>query len=378
MKSASLIIASSESDSNLYYACRFLVPDPVIYFEIAGKKHLVLSDLELDRARLQASVHRFHSLAGFSKKIRARRDRKSHPVYAMIVDEIFKENRVKKITVPSNFPSQYFVSLKKMGYQLTVKPDPFYEARLVKSIEEKNYVRQSLACVEKALGDAVVLLQKSKIKGKHVYYGREKVTSEMLRGIINTRLMELGCVATHTIVASGVQGSYPHHEGSGPILAHTPIIFDIFPRHSHTLYWGDMTRTMVKGKPSPTVQKMFQAVLKANRVGQAMVAPGVTGAAIHQTTSQTMEKMGFKTGKIDGSVQGFIHGTGHGVGLDIHELPSVSPAGGPLKPGHIITIEPGLYYRKHGGVRLEDVLFVTKKGAERLTHFPTFLEIDKS
>ena len=65
MKSASLIIASSESDSNLYYACRFLVPDPVIYFEIAGKKHLVLSDLELDRARLQASVHRFHSLAGF-------------------------------------------------------------------------------------------------------------------------------------------------------------------------------------------------------------------------------------------------------------------------------------------------------------------------
>lgn len=376
MKEASLIIASSEADSNLYYACRFSVPDPVIYFEISGRKHLVLSDLELDRAKLQASVHHFHSLHSFALALKARKDRSSHPVYALIVDEIFSEKRIKKITVPANFPSQYFVSLKKLGYLMAVKPDPFYEARLVKSVEEKKWVRQSLSHVEKALGDAVILLQKSKIKGKHVFYGKERVTSEMLKSVVNTRLMELGCVGNHTIIASGRQGSYPHHEGSGPILAHTPIIFDIFPRHSTTHYWGDMTRTMVKGKPSLTVTKMFKAVLKANRTGMGMVAPGVSGSAIHKKVAETMEQMGFKTGKIDGAVQGFIHGTGHGVGLDIHELPSVSPAGGPLKAGNIITIEPGLYYRKHGGIRLEDVMYVTKTGAERLTKFPTFLEID--
>ncbi|MDO8520236.1 MAG: Xaa-Pro peptidase family protein [Deltaproteobacteria bacterium] len=378
MKQASLIIASSETDSNLYYACRFLVPDPVIYFEIAGRKHLVLSDLELDRARLQAKVHHFHSLHAVASKIKKRKNRGSFPTYALIVDEIFKSKGIRQIIIPGNFPSQYFAALKKLGYQLEIKPDPFYEARLVKSQEEKKWVRQSLAQVETALGDAVKLLQKSKIKGRHVYYGKEKVTSEILKGVINTRLMELGCVANHTIVASGAQGSFPHHEGSGPILAHTPIIFDIFPRHSRTLYWGDMTRTMVKGKPTPYVKKMFQAVHKSNRLAMNMVASGVTGAAIHKKAADTLLEMGFKTGKLDGAVQGFIHGTGHGVGLDIHELPTVSPAGGMLKPGHVITIEPGLYYRKHGGVRLEDVMYVTKTGAERLTKFPTFLEIDRT
>lgn len=377
---ASLIIASSEEDANLYYASHFLVPDPVIYFEIEGEKNLILSDLEIDRARLEARVDHLHSLSHFLRRMRSNghHPRKGIPIYALVVDSLFKKRKINTINVPTNFPAQYYVSLKKLGYSITIKTDPFYENRLVKSIEEKNYVQGALQKVEKALKEALLILEKSKIKGNKIYDGREIITSETMQQVINTKLMELGCVASHTIVASGRQGSLPHHGGSGPLVAHTPIIFDIFPRDSHSRYNADMTRTVVKGRPSPVAKKMYAAVLESNLKAQEKVSEGVLGSEIHQEVVSVIKSYGFKTGKINGRMQGFIHSTGHGLGLDVHEPPSVSPVGGPLKKGNIITIEPGLYYEKHGGVRIEDVVYVTRTGCETLTKFPTFFEIDRA
>ncbi len=377
---ASLIIADSESDSNLFYACRFSVPDPVIYFEIKGKKHLVLSDLEIDRAKVQAQVHYFHSLSEWMPKVREHRHRTKPGMaaYALVVDLLFKKYRIKHIEVPTTFPSQYYVALKKLGYQLTVKPDPFFPARLVKSLQEKKHIRHALQQVEFTLKETFQLLEKSKIKGNKIFYGKELVTSEFLKTFINTRLMERGCVASHTIVASGAQGSLPHHEGSGPIIPHTPIIFDIFPQHSQSHYHADMTRTVVKGKPTAEAKKMYAAVLEANLKAQAKIKAGVTGAEVHQVAADILLKHGFKTGKSGknkGRLEGYIHSTGHGLGLDVHEPPSVSPAGGVLKPGHVVTVEPGLYYKKWGGIRIEDVVYVTPTGSEPLTHFPRFFQL---
>jgi Xaa-Pro aminopeptidase len=380
-KTAILLIAASENDSNLYYACKFLVPDPIVYFEAKGKKHLILSDLEIDRAKEQAQVHKLLSLSQLSREIiqaKLPEKFKGHPSYALIVHHLFKKMGIRKIVVPTNFPAVYFDSLTRLGYRMEIKPDPFFEGRLVKTLEEKKNIRQAVACVEIALGETVTFLQKAKIKGKRIYAGKELVTSESVRSMLNTRLMELGCVAHSTIVASGTQGSLPHHHGHGPLLPHTPIIFDIFPRHSETLYWGDMTRTMVKGKPSDTVRKMFNAVLEANKRSMEKVKPGANTADIHQTAVDCLEKYGFKTGKLNGRMQGFIHSTGHGLGLDIHELPSVSTRKTILKKGHVITIEPGLYYEAHGGIRLEDDVYVTADGYEKLTRFPKFLEIDRA
>ncbi len=377
MKPATLIIASSESDANLYYASRFVVPDPVVYFEIGGKKHLVLSDLEIDRGRLQAKVHVFHSLSDVAKRVPQSLKGKGYPSYALIVHALFRPKKIKQIIVPSNFPSQYYVALTKLGYRLTIKPEPFFEQRLIKTDVEKKNIRHALAQVEKALGETLKFLQNTKIKGNRIYNGKEVVTSELLQDKINSRLMELGCVANHTIIASGIQGSLPHHEGAGPIIPHTPIIFDIFPRHAASRYHADMTRTVVKGKPSDMVKKMYQAVLEANLKAQSVVRAGVTGKFVHETAVKQIEKKGFKTGPMDGSMQGFIHSTGHGLGLDVHELPTVSTQGGKLKAGNVVTIEPGLYYRKYGGIRLEDVVYVTKTGSIPLTKFPRKLELDQ-
>lgn len=375
--SATLIISASEADSNLYYACRFLVPDPIIYFEIGGKKHLVLSDLEIDRAKMQATVDKILSLSALSKKIQKNPKHTDLPAYARVAHVVFSEKKIRELVVPADFGSRYYEAFKKLGYKITVKPDPFFEARLCKTKEEKNCVKRADKHVANALWKAVAFLQEAKIRGNRIFHGKTVVTSQLVRQLIDTDLMKNGCVASHTIVASGVQGSYPHHEGHGPLLPHTPIIFDIFPRDSHSRYWGDMTRTMVKGKPSETVRKMFNAVLAANKTATALVKEGVDSQKVHIAAQKTLEKAGFKTGMIDGRMQGFIHGTGHGLGLDVHELPSVSSRGAILKAGNIITIEPGLYYEKHGGIRLEDDLYVTKTGSERLTNFPKVLELDE-
>jgi Xaa-Pro aminopeptidase len=78
---------------------------------------------------------------------------------------------------------------------------------------------------------------------------------------------------------------------------------------------------------------------------------------------------------IDGKPQGFIHSTGHGLGLDVHEAPRVSKLSQQLKAGHVVTVEPGLYYEKLGGIRIEDVVYVTKTGCEVLTRIPKIFEL---
>ena len=382
MPHAHLIIASSEADANLFYATKFIVPDPAVFFEVEGKKHLVLSDLEIDRAKHQAKVDVIYSLSEISEKVfKKEKETKDEtraglPLYARVVDFLFLELGVKEVVVPGTFPALYFNALQKMGYALTVKPEPFFEARLVKSAEEKNSIRKAALAVEEALRETLLFLKKTVIRGDRVYDGNNIVTSEMLRTMVNVELMKRHCVATRTIVASGVQGSLPHHEGEGPIIPNTPIIFDIFPRDADTLYCADMTRTVVKGKASPMVQKMYDTVIKANQQAMKLVAPGVDSTKIHEEAEKVIQENGFETKKENGRWEGFFHSTGHGLGLDVHELPSVSKRGSILKEGHVVTIEPGLYFEKHGGIRIEDDVFVTANGFECLTQFPYFLEVD--
>ncbi|HLP75481.1 MAG TPA: M24 family metallopeptidase, partial [Candidatus Paceibacterota bacterium] len=99
-------------------------------------------------------------------------------------------------------------------------------------------------------------------------------------------------------------------------------------------------------------------------------------ADVHKTVQDYFISQGYRTGRRDGRMEGFFHGTGHGLGLEIHEAPRIGTNSlGVLKPGHVVTVEPGLYYPELGGVRLEDVAYVTERGARNLTRFEKELEI---
>jgi Xaa-Pro aminopeptidase len=176
-------------------------------------------------------------------------------------------------------------------------------------------------------------------------------------------------------VACGNQGCDPHESGHGPLRAYTTIIIDIFPRDMKTGYFGDITRTVVRGRASEAVKKLYAAVERAQEIAFQKLRAGVNGKDVHDAVHKSFTDAGYKTGRVRGRMQGFFHGTGHGLGLEVHERPRVSVVSEALRAGHVVTVEPGLYYRGVGAVRLEDVAVVGERRSRNLTRFPKVLEI---
>jgi len=106
--------------------------------------------------------------------------------------------------------------------------------------------------------------------------------------------------------------------------------------------------------------------------------PGVSGKDIHQAVVDFFKAKGFETVTGGGTTpRGFFHSTGHGLGLEIHEAPSLSlRSEAPLQAGHVVTVEPGLYYPEWGAVRLENVAALSENGCQNLTKYPLFLEVE--
>ena len=193
----------------------------------------------------------------------------------------------------------------------------------------------------------------------------------MINGVIAGR----GGVAADTIVAGGNQGCDPHETGHGPLRAHQTIILDIFPRDVRTGYWGDLTRTVVRGRAREAVRKLYDTVQRGQELAFARLRAGVDGKEIHDAIQSLFRENGYLTRRYHGRMQGFFHGTGHGLGLDIHELPRFGGVSEKLPAGSVVTVEPGLYYWGLGAVRLEDVALIQARGARNLTRFPRVLEI---
>jgi Xaa-Pro aminopeptidase len=213
-------------------------------------------------------------------------------------------------------------------------------------------------------------------KNRRLRYQGSPLTSEKLRAIIDTAILREGGQANRTIVAGGRQGCDPHESGHGPLRAHEPIILDIFPRSQTTGYFGDMTRTVVRGRAGDAVRKLFDTVLRGQTLAFGKIRAGVPTTEVHKTVQAFFDLQGYKTAKRAGGMEGFFHGTGHGLGLEIHEAPRMSVnSTGVLQSGHVVTVEPGLYYPGIGGVRLEDVALVTETGFRKLSRFEKVLEL---
>ncbi len=365
---ALLHYAASETDADMYYATGFLAPDAFAWFRAGGRDHLLASDLEIGRAREEARVDVVLSLTEF--RDRARRAGAKHPGMADILAAALRSRRVLRAAVPEQFPLGMAEALRRRGIRLEPRPTPFLPERVVKSPSEVRALRDCQAATERAVALAFDRLRKARIRGSRIVEKGRALTAEDMKRTIDVALMEDSCIAKNTIVACGDQAVDPHNRGSGPLRAHLPIVFDVFPRSATTGYFSDMSRTVVKGRPSEAVRRQFHAVLEAQEMGIGMVRAGVNGRAVHEAIQRRFEEQGYRTGPRNGKMQGFFHGTGHGVGLDIHEAPRVGGVDDLLPEGSVVTVEPGLYYPGVGGVRIEDMVLVRKGGCRNLTEFP--------
>jgi Xaa-Pro aminopeptidase len=174
------------------------------------------------------------------------------------------------------------------------------------------------------------------------------------------------CLSFPAIVATGPRSALPHASPTRQKLGTSDFTL-IDWGVNEGQYMSDLTRILVTGKISPKLQKIYAVVLKAQLAGIDAIRPGVACEEVDRVARNIIAKAGF--GKQ------FGHGLGHGTGLNIHEAPRLAQGQATiLKPGMIVTVEPGIYFPGWGGVRIEDDILVTRSGHEVLTSVPKQLD----
>ena len=374
------LVDADGANSTQRYLSGFAAPDPFTTVYTPDATAILVSALEFGRATTDSRADEVSRLADYDYRELAS-EHGAEAAKARVVAAWLDDLGVDAVATPDRFPLGPADRVRERDIGVTPDTDDVVTGiRARKTPEEINHVRDTQRANEAAMRAAEALLREADVtEGSAdpvLHHDGAVLTSERVKTEIESTLLEHGCGLDETIVACGADAADPHNRGSGPLRPDEPIIVDIFPRSKTTGYHGDMTRTFVVGEPDDTVSEWFDRTHEAFDAALDAVEPGVTGAAVHDAVCDVYEDAGVPTLQSDPTTEtGFIHSTGHGVGLDVHELPRVAPDGDELRPGHVITVEPGLYDPAVGGVRIEDLVVVTDDGYENLTTHPIELRV---
>ncbi len=346
------VMYCSSKNPNFYYATKFKVPDPVLYLiGDDGTELLVVPEMEKKRAERESRVREIASLSdlGFYERLKESESPKTALVETYI--QLIKTHHGKKLIVPEDFPAFLFKRFSE-EFDVEVVENPYSIMRSVKTSDEINEIRKTSNAIIRAFEFFLKTLKKEK-------------NSKELRKRVETFLYAEGYIAEDTIISGDVESADPHCIGFGDVSSH--VIFDVFPRSKESGYHSDFTRTVLI-EDNLEIVEMLDACIDAKNRAIGMIREGISGEEIHFLVCDVLESYGYTTIR-QKAREGFIHSTGHGVGLEVHENPKLYEKGDLLKAGMVITVEPGLYYKGKGGVRVEDTVVVKKRGCEVLTKY---------
>lgn len=254
------------------------------------------------------------------------------------------------------------------------------EGRATKDRDEVERIRKIQQQTTELAGQVADFLSSQRAKdGKLVDKEGQPVTVGKVKSRINLWISERGLENPEgTIFAPGAEAGVPHSMGSPdqPLRLGEPIIFDIFPQEAGGGYWADFTRTWCLGHASEGAQKLYEDVRHVYETIMAELQPDLRCSAFQIRASELFKERGHSTVQEDPTTTvGYVHSLGHGLGLDVHESPGFygDERGKQfLRPGHVVTIEPGLYYPERGlGVRIEDAVYMRPDGKpEVLAPYP--------
>ena len=335
------------------------IPDPFLYVERNGTRHVLVSALEVERVRAAGGLEA-HAMEEFGiDELLAggmHRDLAELEGYVRACRELGVEEAV----TPWTFPVVLADRLRGAGIDVTPDRDTFVMRRRVKTDAELAGIRRAQRVCEAGMRKAKELLG-------------EGVTCEEIRAAIERVFSEHDAMADEIIVSHGAQSAIGHELGSGTIAAGEPVVIDLFPRDRASGCYADMTRTFVVGDPSDELREWHGLCKQGLDLALGAIRPGVAGAELHRLVCDLFQEHGHPTqlSKQPGEVlvDGFFHSLGHGVGLEVHEAPSLGRGGEELVAGDVVAVEPGLYRSGYGGCRLEDLVLVTEDGCENLTDF---------
>ncbi|MCA9303565.1 MAG: aminopeptidase P family protein [Phycisphaerales bacterium] len=368
-----------QTNLSLYHKVRFAVGDPVGYIQIsmgrAMERIFILREIELERARKTAHADQCFGYSDFTPQGGLSGDREI--CAAQSIAECLRRKGITNVTVDRSLPMLFAHVLTNAGISVTCDPDLFVMDRRSKDATELAHLRAAQKLTEECMLYACTLIAKTSVgeDGVLIHDDGEVLTSERVRRMIDIFFLQRGASTPHgSIVAGGPIGADCHHRGQGPLRTREPIIIDIFPYITETHYNGDCTRTVVHGEIPEEVAKMHAAVVEAKHAAQEATKPGVTGEDIHRAAITVIQKHGYGVGIPDDdapdTICNMVHGTGHGIGLDVHEPPLLDMNGPTIVAGDVITIEPGLYCKAIGGIRVEDMVAVTENGYENFNKLP--------
>ena len=375
MADAVLIYGDSFRSADMRHAVPLGVPDPFLYAERNGDRHVFANSMEA--ARLQElglfDVHVDEEL-GVDELVESGVEPRE--LTAQLALRAVASLGLERATVPENFPVWLADRLRAQGVELDVDQELFDDRRRAKTAAQLEGMKRAQRAAEAAMDACRELLRRAEIRGDELLLDGKQLTVERVKADMSMVFAAHDTTADEYIVAPGAQGAVGHDMGSGPIRPSTPLVVDIFPRDNASAVYTDMTRTFVVGDVPDDVREWHRLVKEALDRAVAEIRPGVEGRAVFEHTCDIFEAATQRTKKPGETLgDGFFHGLGHGVGLEVHEAPGMGRLSRKtLVAGDVVTVEPGLYRVGYGGVRLEDIVLVTENGAEVLTDYPYDLE----
>ncbi len=385
---ALFLYSESFKQANMYYLTEFLAPDPfVLLKKVDGEPILAINSMEHSRAQKESTIRDVRSYNDYDYfgTLKAA----SNPDFGLLkfIAGIAKKELGAGTTifVPPEFPTIFADALRTEGLTITSAFNVIEKARETKEAKEIEHIKSVQAVVEKVTEQAINMIGNADVDGQDTLLVRENgkkvpLTVRRLKVFLGHSFFDYSCVIDEEIiVACGPKGADPHYFGNPEdvLKANQPIILDIYPRSVRRRYCTDMTRTVVKGRASPEVKSMFAAVLEAKNASIDTLKAGASGSEAYHVCCDILEKAGYATtrgGRTTG--KGFTHSLGHGIGLQVHEGPRLSELHvAPLREHSVVTVEPGLYDPQIGGVRIEDIVEITKSSCTNLTTMGITLEI---
>ncbi|MCC9602966.1 aminopeptidase P family protein [Stieleria sp. JC731] len=366
-QNAKLFAGIAEKNPTLFRRLRVGLGDPAAWIEMPSQQFAIVRDLEMHRVRENSDAAQVFCPADFAPANGLDADRETATAQALA--QFCVKEGLQSVTVDRTFPFIFAWHLSQQGINVDYDKDLGVVDRRQKTEQEIHWLAEAQSVTESVMRQICETIASADVLGDGTLASQgESLTSEVVRSMAAREFMQRGYSMSHgAIIAMAPQVADCHHAGSGALKTNTPIIVDLFPTNNQTRYCGDCTRTVVNGQPSETVKRMHAAVVAAKAAATAALVPGSSGDAVHKATDRALMAAGYKTSRgtitDEPSIQ---HGTGHGIGLEVHEPILLDHGGGELLEREVFTIEPGLYGRLEGGVRVEDMLVVRPGQPENL------------
>jgi Xaa-Pro aminopeptidase len=367
-----LIVGDAEHCADLRYAVDLCVGEPFAYLRVRGRDYVLLPDAAVARARRCVRRCRVLSLARFQPG-----DRPAgllDGALATAIGRLAREKRSRRLMVPPGFPLGLARELRGLKVRLKPRPgDLFFRERTVKSTAEVARIRAALVMAEVGLAEGIQALKTSKAGPRgHLNYRGSPLTVERLCAVIQVAVLQSGGQAQDTTITGGVRPAMQ----AGVLRANQPIVIALTPRSEKTGYHAGLARTVVRGRATEPVRRLYATVQRGQAEAFNRLCEGVAAGDVPAAVEACFVREGFRSTRRNGVRHGFDGETGHGIGLDPREPPYlVAGSRSVLQAGNVLAVGLRLGYPELGHVHLEDLALLTANGARNLTQFEKVLEV---